>query len=230
MKSRLLEILYRDKHLAAINKPHGLLVHPTEIANDALEHAVQLLRNQIGQWVYPAHRIDRKTAGVLLFALDQETNSLMQQKFMKQEVNKVYHAIVRGYSPDEGIIDYPLKNDRGKLQEAVTVFRTLKRTEIHIPSGKFLTSRYSLVEVKPETGRMHQIRKHFAHIFHPIIGDRPYGCNKQNRLVLEKWGHREMLLHATSLTFNHPITGKTITIGAGYQDEFARIYRLFGFQ
>ena len=230
MKSRLLEILYRDKHIAAINKPHGLLVHPTEIANDALEHAVQLLRNQIGQWVYPAHRIDRKTAGVLLFALDQETNSLMQQKFMKQEVNKVYHAIVRGYSPDEGIIDYPLKNDRGKLQEAVTVFRTLKRTEIHIPSGKFLTSRYSLVEVKPETGRMHQIRKHFAHIFHPIIGDRPYGCNKQNRLVLEKWGHREMLLHATSLTFNHPITGKTITIGAGYQDEFARIYRLFGFQ
>jgi tRNA pseudouridine65 synthase len=230
MKPRLLEILHIDQHLVAINKPHGLLVHPTEIANDALEHAVQLLRNQIGQWVYPAHRIDRKTAGVLLFALDQETNSLMQQKFMKQEVNKVYHAIVRGYSPDEGIIDYPLKNDKGKLQEAVTVFRTLKRTEIPVPSGKFETSRYSLVEVKPETGRMHQIRKHFAHIFHPIIGDRPYGCNKQNRLVLEKWSHREMLLHATSLTFDHPLTGKTITIGAGYQDEFSRIYRLLGFQ
>lgn len=229
MKPKLLEVLYSDKHLAAINKPHGLLVHPTGIAEDAVEFAVQILRNQIGQWVYPVHRIDRKTAGVLLFALDQETNSLMQQKFMKQEVSKEYHAIVRGYTPDDGVINYPLKNDKGKLQEAITLFRTLKKAEVSVPSGKFLTSRYSLVEIKPKTGRMHQIRKHFAHIFHPIIGDRPYGCNKQNRLFLEKWGYKEMLLHAARLSFNHPVTGKSITIKADYHIGFEEIYRMMGF-
>ena len=192
-------------------------------------YAVKLLRNQIGQWVYPVHRLDRKTAGVLLFALDQQNNHLMQQKFMKQEVKKVYHAIVRGYSPDEGIIDHPLKNDKGKIQKAITAFRTLKRVEIPVPHGKFQTSRYSLVEIKPETGRMHQIRKHFAHIFHPIIGDRPYGCNKQNKLFLEKWGHREMLLHAASISFDHPVTAQSITIKAGYHFEFENIYSLMGF-
>lgn len=229
MKPKLLEVLYSDKHLAAINKPHGLLVHPTGIAEDVVEFAVQILRNQIGQWVYPVHRIDRKTAGVLLFALDQETNSLMQQKFMKQEVSKEYHAIVRGYTPDDGVINYPLKNDKGKLQEAITVFRTLKKAEVSVPSGKFQTSRYSLVEIKPKTGRMHQIRKHFAHIFHPIIGDRPYGCNKQNRLFLEKWGYKEMLLHAARLSFNHPVIGKSITIKADYHIGFEEIYRMMGF-
>lgn len=225
-----LEVLYKDDHLVAVNKPHGLLVHPTTIAADATEHAVQLLRDQIGQWVYPVHRLDRKTAGVLLFALDQRINSLMQQKFMGKSVVKTYHAIVRGFTPDEGVIDYPLKNEMEKLQEAVTVFKTLKRTEVSVPFGTFATSRYSLVEIFPQTGRMHQIRKHFAHIFHPIIGDRPHGCNKQNKLFSEKWNHREMLLHALKLDFKHPVTGNPVSIAAGYQHPFVRIMEMLWFQ
>lgn len=219
----MLEILYQDDHLIAVNKPHGLLVHRSPIAADADEFAVQLLRDQIGQKVFPAHRLDRKTGGVLLFALNEEMNSLMQQAFMEQRVDKRYLALVRGFTDDSGTIDYPLANDSGKVQEAVTHYRTLEHFSLPVPSGKFPTSRYSLVEVEPETGRMHQIRKHFAHIFHPIIGDRPHGCNKQNKLFLENFGMNTMLLHALSVEFIHPVTEETMHIEAPLHDEFRRM-------
>lgn len=225
MYAQTLEIIFRDKYLIAINKPHGLLVHASTIAADADTFAVQLLRDQIGQRVFPVHRLDRKTSGVLLFALDGETNILMQKQFMNQQVQKTYHAIVRGYTPDEGSIDYPLTNDKGKTQQAITHFKTLKRVELPVPFGKFESSRYSLVQIKPLTGRMHQIRKHFAHIFHPIIGDRPYGCNKQNRLFLQKWHHQEMLLHAVSMEMKHPIEGTPVFVVADYQPPFVQIMK-----
>lgn len=226
----MLHILHSDAHLVAINKPHGLLVHKSMIAADASEFAIQLLRDQLGQRVYPAHRLDRKTAGVLLFSLDKETDSLMQQQFMRHEINKVYHAIVRGFTDEEGVIDYPLLNEKGQSQEAVTRYRRLKTAELDIPSSGFSTSRYSLLEVTPLTGRMHQIRKHLAHIFHPIIGDRPHGCNKQNRLFLEKWNHNDMLLHAVSLEFTHPVNHENIVITAPYQASFQRMLDLMEFK
>ena len=222
-----LEIIYQDDRLVAINKPHGLLVHRSPIAADASEFAVQLLREQIGRKVYPVHRLDRKTGGVLLFALDPEMNSAMQQLFMEREVDKTYLAIVRGHSPDSGTIDYPLTDEKGNVHQAVTHFKTLESFDIPVPFGKHLTSRYSLVEVKPETGRMHQIRKHFAHIFHPIIGDRPHGCNKQNKLFLEKWGMNAMLLHASVLMFVHPETGEKVQISAPVQHDFERMLHEF---
>ena len=222
----MLEILYQDEHFVAINKPHGLLVHRSKIANDADEFAVQLLRDQLGHNVYPAHRIDRKTAGVLLFALSNEMNSLLQTQFMERKVKKKYLAFVRGHMEDAGTIDYPLKKERGTEQEAITHFTTLKRGELPFPSGKFETSRYSLVELVPETGRMHQLRRHLAHVLHPIIGDRPHGCNKQNKLFLEKLGMNTMLLHATELSFNHPVSGIEITIKAPLFGEFERIIAL----
>ena len=222
-----LEIIYRDERLIAINKPHGLLVHRSPIAADASEFAVQLLREQIGRKVYPVHRLDRKTGGVLLFALDPEMNSAMQQLFMERKVDKTYLVIVRGHSPDSGTIDYPLTDEKGNVHEAVTNFKTLESFDIPVPFGKHLTSRYSLVEVKPETGRMHQIRKHFAHIFHPIIGDRPHGCNKQNKLFLEKWGMNAMLLHASLLMFVHPETGEKVQISAPVQHDFERMLHEF---
>lgn len=225
----MLHILHADDHLVAINKPHGLLVHKSMIAADASEFAIQLLRDQIGRRVYPAHRLDRKTAGVLLFSLDKETDSLLQQQFMRHEISKVYHAIVRGFTDETGVIDYPLMNEKGQLQEAVTHYRRLRTAELDIPSGGFTTSRYSLLEIMPLTGRMHQIRKHLAHIFHPIIGDRPHGCNKQNRLFLEKWNHNDMLLHARSLEFSHPLTCEPIIITAPYQPTFQNIMQVMGF-
>jgi len=222
----MLEILYQDSHLVAINKPHGLLVHRSKYADEAKVFAVQELRNQIGQHVFPVHRLDRKTSGVLLFALSPEINSLMNQQFAENKVSKKYVAVVRGLTQDKGIINYPLENEVGTLKEAVTNYTTLQRTEIPVPLGKFQSSRYSLVAVTPETGRMHQIRKHFAHIFHPIIGDRPHGCNKQNRMFKERWNMDTMLLHAHEISFIHPITQVQTTIQASLHDEFLRSLEL----
>lgn len=223
-----LEILYQDDQFVAINKPHGLLVHRTNIARDASEFALQLLRDQIGLPVYPCHRLDRKTSGVLLFALDEKSNSLMQQEFSSGNVHKKYRTIVRGYTEGKGTIDYPLRREDGVLQDSISHYTTLKQSELNIPLLKQSTSRYSLVEVIPETGRMHQIRRHFAHIRHPIIGDRPHGCNKQNKLFKERWNMTTMMLHAVSLEFNHPILGEKKTILASPSEEFLRTLGILG--
>ena len=224
----MLDILFRDEYLIAINKPHGLLVHRSPIAADVEEFALQLLRNQIGQKVNPVHRLDRKTSGALLFAFDKKTEIEMQKQFAENKIKKVYLAIVRGHTEKNGTIDYPLRKENGTLQDAFTTYQTLNQVELDVPFGKHLTSRYSLIEATPATGRMHQLRKHFAHIFHPIIGDRTHGCNKQNKLFKEKWEMDTMLLHAQSLTFTHPITSNEIIIEASIQDEFVRIMKLMG--
>ena len=223
-----LDIVFQDDDLIAINKPHGLLVHRSSIAADASEFALQLLRDQIGQPVYPAHRLDRKTGGVLLFALNKEAEIAMQKQFMDNEVKKTYLAIVRGHTPDEQEIDYPLRKDNGALQDALTRYRTLQRAELDVPLGKHPTSRYSLVEAMPQTGRMHQLRKHFSHIFHPIIGDRTHGCNKQNKLFKEHWQMDTMLLHASQLSFCHPVTNEPVTINAPLQGGFLQVMELMG--
>lgn len=219
----MLEIIYQDENLVAINKPNGLLVHRSSIATNTDEYALQLLRDQIGLKVFPCHRLDRKTSGVLLFALNTDVQKLVNDQFMNNETSKTYWAIVRGFTPDNGTIDYALTNDKGKTQEALTHFTCLKQTEIPIASGKFPTSRYSLLKIQPVTGRMHQIRKHLAHIFHPIIGDRPHGCNKQNKLFLEHWNMNTMLLHSMELSFQHPVTKENLILTANLPAEFTRM-------
>ena len=225
----MLEIVYQDDYLIAINKPHGLLVHRSKIADDAKEFALQMLRDQVGRHVNPTHRLDRKTGGVLLFAFDKETEIAMQKQFQESLVDKNYLAIVRGYAPSEMEIDYPLAKENGTLQDAQTSFVTLQQSEIPLEIGKHPTSRYSLVKANPKTGRMHQLRKHFAHIFHPIIGDRPHGCNKQNRYFKEHLQMNTMMLHALDLTFDHPVTKQKTTIKADVQDEFKRMMTLMNF-
>lgn len=219
----MLDILYEDDDLIAINKPHGLLVHRSSIASDTHEFALQLLRDQIQQTVYPTHRLDRKTGGILLFAKNKEVDSLTQQLFASKRIAKIYWAIVRGYTDDTGTIDYPLRKENGKLQDAVTHYRTLSRAEIDLPFGRHATSRYALVEIRPETGRMHQIRKHLAHIFHPILADRPHGCNKQNKLWKERFDMDTMMLHARQLIFIHPRTQQEIIIEAPLFTAFERV-------
>lgn len=225
-----MQILYEDDYIIAVNKPHGLLVHKTNLAIDAKEFALQKLSAQIGKQVHPAHRLDRKTSGVLLFTFNREENGKFQRLFREKEIEKTYLAIVRGYTEEDGTIDYALTNVDGKTQEAVTHYQTLKRTEVDIPLGKHPTSRYSLVEVTPETGRMHQIRKHFAHLRHPIIGDRKHGCNKQNRFFKQQWNMTTMLLHAQKLAFIHPITQKKIEITAPLHEEFNRVLEFLQFK
>jgi tRNA pseudouridine65 synthase len=224
----MLDILFEDDFLVGINKPHDLLVHRSSIARDVSEFALQKLRDQLHIWVSPVHRLDRKTSGVLLFAKQKDAEIAMQKQFAEGLVRKAYLAIVRGHTPDEQAIDYPLKKENGNLQEAYTHFKTLFRTELPIPLGQHPTSRYSLVEAKPTTGRMHQLRKHFSHIFHPIIGDTAHGCNKQNRMFKAQWNSNTMYLHASALNFKHPVNEQPITILAPLQPQFIKMMTIMG--
>ncbi len=219
----MLEIIYQDEHLIAINKPAGLLVHASPIARDAEEFAIQKLRDQIGQHVHPCHRLDRKTAGVLLFALDKDSHRHVSDQFMNNQVKKWYHAIIRGYISEAGERTQALTNDKGKRQDAHTIYTPLNHSEMDFPTGKFETSRYTLMELKPVTGRMHQLRKHMDIMRHPIIGDRPYGCNKQNKIFLDRFNLSELMLNCRAMEITHPITNQIIRLEANYSTEMLRI-------
>ncbi|MDQ1098428.1 MULTISPECIES: pseudouridine synthase [Chryseobacterium] len=225
----MLEILYRDEHIIAINKPSGLLVHKSFYSGEADTYAIQELKKQIGQKVYPVHRLDRKTSGVLLFTLDKETLRTMSDQFATREVEKKYIAILRGWTKEEETIDYDLTNENEVKQNAMTYYRRLQTSEIDLPFLKHLTSRYSLVEAIPETGRFHQLRKHFKHILHPILGCRKHGCNKQNKLLLQTFNMTRMTLHAYQLAFTHPITNERINVYATIDEEFKKVGDILGF-
>lgn len=222
-----LEIVYRSENLVAINKPHGLLVHPTKMAMDADTSVLQILRDQLGQRVYPVHRLDRKTSGVLLMALTKEMQSKINVLFSEGKTIKEYKAIVRGYIDTTGEIDYAIKNDKGKVKNAFTTYELAAHYELDLPFGEFKTSRYSEVILKPKTGRYHQLRMHMAHIFHPIIGDRPHGCNKQNRLFKQRFNMTTMLLHAQRLSFT--IDDQEILIEADCSKEYIRIKQILNY-
>ena len=224
-----LEILFEDAHLVAINKPNGLLVHRTKIAADATEFALQLLRDQLGQQVTPVHRLDRPTSGVLLFAKSKEMTGTLQKAFIEHRIDKTYVAIARGYLPDQITVDYPLKNEDRKIeQEAITHFQTLATIELPIPVDRYETARYSLVSIKLETGRRHQIRRHLAHLRHPIIGDVRYGDRHHNKMFRNHFNCPKLLLHARRLAFEHPITHELISIQAQLPEAFQTQLITFG--
>ena len=226
----LLEILYRDEHLVAIDKPPGLLVHRTGLDAGETRFAVQLLRDQIGQMVWPAHRLDKGTSGVLLFSLNADTARLMGQAFeLGIGIQKTYQAIVRGWPPASGLIDHPLKRmpddmrtQREEIQAAQTRFATLAQGELPLPYEAFPTTRFSLVTLQPLTGRRHQLRRHLKHISHPIIGDTTHGKGPLNRAVTSFIGVQRMWLHATSLALQHPVTGEALNISAVQSPDWVR--------
>lgn len=220
-----LEILFRDEDLIIINKPHGLLVHRSPIARDVHEFALQILRDQIGQSVYPVHRLDRKTSGILVFALNKDMLRSMNVLFQDDKPVKKYLAIVRGYTPERFSIDKPLPKENGNLQESLTHFELIETVEKSWKIGKFETSRYSLIKAIPVTGRMHQIRRHLNHFRHPIIGDRPHGCNKQNKFFSNELDLHTMYLHAYSLEFIHPKTDESLKIKAPLSNEFDGVWK-----
>ncbi|AMM51919.1 pseudouridylate synthase [Rufibacter sp. DG15C] len=227
----MLEIIYEDAQYVAINKPNGLLVHRTRIAEEKKEFALQLLRDQLGYRLHAVHRLDRGTSGVLLFAKSPEATAPLVKAFTERQPDKTYFAIVRGYAPEEGTIDSPIRPDKDhqhkEAQDAVTHFKCLATVELPIAVGPYQTARYSLVKIKPETGRMHQIRKHFAHARHYIVGDKKHGDWRHNRMFLEELNSPTLLLHAASLKFEHPVTGETITIKASLPDNFRRLCQEF---
>lgn len=223
-----LNILYRDDHYVAIDKPAGMLVHRTRLS-DGNQFALQQLRNQLGQWVYPVHRLDRPTSGVLVFALSSDAARQLVAEFEARRVEKRYLAVVRGYTDEQGHIDYSLLEEEGKeRQQAVTDYRRLARVELPYGVGRYLTARYSLIEVSPLTGRMHQIRKHMKHIFHPIVGDTTHGDGKQNQLFRDQLGNSRLLLVASSISFRHPYSGMQTTIGVELDDEWCQLMERLG--
>ncbi len=233
-----LDIIYQDEQLIAINKPAGLLVHPSMIDRHERVSAMTLLRDQIGRYVYPVHRLDKPTSGVLLFTLSSQMAREVSQQFTDNQVGKRYLAVVRGYTDESGHIDYALKEKLDKItdakakkdkppQEAVTDYRRLAKLELPIRVDRYPGSRYSLVEVTPLTGRKHQIRRHFKHLSHPIIGDTSYGKSNHNRMFAEEFGCTRLLLAATHLNLHHPLSGEKLALQAGLDDSFKQIETLF---
>jgi tRNA pseudouridine65 synthase len=221
-------ILYQDDNFVAINKPPGILMHRTRISEDNV-FVVQLLRDQIGQRVYPVHRLDRATSGVLIFAKNAEASGLLGEQVMDKTVEKKYLAIVRGWVPETGTIDYALEDPdsgKGRLQ-AITHFVRLGTSEIDHPIGlRHKTARFSLVEAQLETGRRHQIRKHFAHLNYPVIGDKRHGDVKHNTYFRDVFDLHRMFLHSMHLSFKHPYSLETITITAPVDAVFIHTLQL----
>ncbi|MGX2970297.1 tRNA pseudouridine(65) synthase TruC [Ursidibacter arcticus] len=233
----MLEIIYRDDELIAINKPAGMLVHRSWLDKHETVFAMQTLRDQIGQHVFPIHRLDRPTSGVLLFALNSEMARIMSELFEQHQMQKSYLAVVRGYLQGEGRIDYPLKVQLDKIadkfsqekeaQNAITDYRHLAQVEMPYPAGKFQTARYSLVQLFPQTGRKHQLRRHLKHLFHPIMGDSNYGDLHQNRALTANTGCDRLFLHANLLQFIHPRTLQKIEINAPLDTQWQQLFTQF---
>lgn len=234
-----LEILYQDDHYVAVNKPSGMLVHRTSLARFETEFAMQILRDQIGQLVYPVHRLDRPTSGVLIFALSTEAATLLSNEFSEKRVEKKYMAVVRGRVRANCTVDHPLKEELDPIadkmartdkpaQEAVTDFEALATVELPLRVDRYPTSRYSLVRAVPRTGRKHQIRRHLKHLNHPIIGDVNHGVGKHNRLFREHFQNQRLLLACTEVSFVHPVSGAAVVIHAPLSEDYRLVLQKLG--
>ncbi len=232
-----LEILYLDEHLVAVNKPAGLLVHRSPIDRRETRFLLQLLRDQLGQRIYPVHRLDKPTSGVLLFGLSPEAAHRAAEAFAGRRVGKKYLAVLRGYSAEQGTIDYPLREEPERraakappveARPARTDYRRLATVELPIAVGRYATSRYSLVEARPLTGRRHQLRRHFKHLFHPIVGDTTHGDGQHNRFFRQQFGCQRLLLAATELSIIHPFNGRPLTVQAPLGDDFCTLLATLG--
>lgn len=240
MSGEEIEILYWDDQLVAVNKPAGLLVHRSPLDPYEERCALQMLRDRVGRHVYPVHRLDKATSGVLLFALTSRTARLLADDFAARRVTKRYLAVVRGMTDGEGMIAHPLADEPARYpalsrqgrgaKEAVTSYRRLADAELPFPVGRYPTSRYSLVAAFPETGRRRQLRRHFKHIFHPIIGDTTYGEGRHNRLFREEFGCDRLLLHAYDLSFSHPVTGEPVSLSAQLDAAYSGLIDRLGWR
>ena len=226
--SNQLPILYQDDDIVIIDKPAGMLVHRTAMDRDH-RAVLQLLRDQIGQRVNPVHRLDKPTSGVLAFALSSDMTRELQAIFDGGMAVKRYLALVRGYAETRGVIDYPLRQAPGKPpRDARTDFRRLATGEAPFPAGPFPTARYSLLEAQPITGRLHQIRRHCAHIRHPVLGDTTHGDGKQNKAFRANLGIHRLMLMARSLSFPHPRHGRPVQVTAPVPAAFAQVFDYLG--
>lgn len=232
-----LRILHEDQWVVAIDKPAGFYVHPPEDGTYRISkiwNCQATLRDQLGHYVYPLHRLDRPTAGVVLYAKAPEHVSAFQNLFRERRVNKTYFAVVRGWVSEEGRMDAPLDEeigDTGKFgaeKESLTFFSRLAQVELPFGNTRFPTSRYSLVKVDPQTGRFHQIRRHFQRESHPLVGDTVYGDGKHNRIFRNELKIPGLLLKAQRLDLLHPFSGERLQVESRWGGDWHRVFDIFG--
>ncbi|HCD71385.1 pseudouridine synthase [Thermovirga lienii] len=233
-----IKVLYEDEYLFAVAKPPGMFVHRTALSRERGFFLLQEARNLYGSHLYPVHRLDRPTSGVVIFATTPQVAKVLAEYFRKKEIEKYYIAVVRGWTGTSGVIDShlvkitenPTPVEQLKQQKAVTKYETIARTEIPVAVSRYPTSRYSLVLANPITGRRHQIRRHFKHISHPIIGDVLYGDGKHNRFFRDNFGIKRLLLHSFSMKFKHPVYGHTVKITSPPGDDFMEVLSKLGWK
>ncbi|WP_252010492.1 tRNA pseudouridine(65) synthase TruC [Ferrimonas sp. SCSIO 43195] len=238
-RNPMINILFEDEHIVAVHKPSGLLVHRSYLARKETEFAMQMVRDQVGCHVFPLHRLDRPTSGILIFAKSAEVARVMQPQFAERGIDKRYLALVRGYVNEAGHLDYPLKEELDKIadarasqdkeaQEAITDYRPLNQVELPFPVGRYDSCRYSLVEMKPVTGRKHQLRRHMAHLRHPIIGDTSHGDGRHNKFYRDHFGVQRLWLIAKTLSFTHPVTETVVALETELEAEWLQLFEAFG--
>ncbi len=213
-------MLYRDERLVAVCKPSGLVVHRSQRAGDS-DNVMRRLRAQLGVMVWPVHRLDRGTSGVLLFALDTATARALAEAFASRAVDKAYLAVVRGWPPESALLDRPIRGEDGRESPAVTRVTRLATVELPVPVAPHPTARYALVLARPLTGREHQIRRHLRSLNHPVVGDTTWGVGDHNRLFRERFGSRRLLLHAFALRLAWPSEGQQLELRAPLPDDLA---------
>lgn len=229
-------ILYQDEDLLVVHKPAGLKMHRDAWDGRHQPFLLQRVRDLTGRRVYPVHRLDRPTSGIVLLGLNSHIAHALVESFKQQKIAKTYLAVVRGGLEPAGCIDYPLTADASAPKAgqtpkpAVTAYERLATVELPFAVGRYATSRYSLATIRPRTGRMHQIRRHFHHISHPIIGDTIYGDGRHNRFFRERYRCGRLLLAAVALQFPHPVTGKPFSLQAPLEASFDRVIHELGWQ
>ena len=234
----MLNILYIDEYIVVVHKPANMLVHKSMIDRHETEFLMKILRDQIGQYVYPVHRLDKPTAGVILFALSSDVARLLAQQFELHTIQKEYLAVLRGFAPEHLFIDYALKEKLDPIadkkakqdkeaQEAQTEMLKLAELSLPIPVGRYDGARFSLVKLMPKTGRKHQLRRHMAHISHPIVGDTTHGDGKQNQFARDHLHFNKLALCATKLSFKHPISEINMVCETTLEDDFQTLVERF---
>ncbi len=228
-----LEILYEDTYIVCVSKPNNVVVHHAHHSRNVADEKslLQLLNDTLGMKLYPVHRLDRKTSGVILLAKETKYVSKFQSLFTEHNITKVYFGLVRGHSPSKTIIESPVKGRDAKVyKDAVSQLESLKQITVDIPVKPYETSRYSLVKLTPKTGRLHQLRIHCNKISHPLIGDPKYGDKNHNVMFEEKFNCSNLFLHAKKIEFEHPFLKKQISIDAKFPQHWEIIFEKFNWK
>lgn len=228
-----LEIIFEDDYLICVHKPNNMLVHHAQHSRNVADETslLQLIVDETGLKVYPIHRLDRKTSGIILLAKETQFVSKFQELFTNNEIQKTYFGVVRGFSPETKVIDSPVKGrDANVHKEALTHLKTLEQVTLDIPVKPYDSSRYSLVELSPKTGRMHQLRVHMNKISHPLIGDTKYGDKNHDVMFDENFGWKNMFLHAGKLEFTHPFTSDKLTLKSTFPKDWIAMFETFSWK